>query len=102
MEYGAGTNALDASSHPTTSLSFEDLSGIGLRVNEPVFSFRVAADRNDLSPLPQTSTDLLHWNFAPLQFLDATDLGSSKYQFCFRLTNTSAPTRFFRSGTSGD
>ncbi len=102
LEYGAGTNALDAFSKPSTALSFEDLTGIGLGAKEAVFTFRAASNRDDLAPLPQTSTDLLNWNFAPLRFLDATDLGSSNYQLRFRLTDTSDPTRFFRAGTSGN
>lgn len=67
-----------------------------------VFSFPVAVDRDDLSLFPQTSTDLLQWNFPPLEFLDATGLGSSTYQFRFRLTDTSAAARFFRFGDPAD
>ena len=62
----------------------------------------MAADRGDLSLFPQTSTNLSQWNFPPLEFFDATDLGSSVHQLRFRLADTTAPARFFRFGTSGN
>ena len=101
IEYGAGTNALDSSSRPTGSLAFEDLTGMGLGNHEPVFSFAVATNRNDLTLLPFTSTDLSNWSFEPMEFLDAAGQGSFSTQLRFRLTDANDPTRFFRLGASG-
>ena len=101
IEYGAGTNALDSSSRPTGSLAFEDLTGMGLGNHEPVFSFAVATNRNDLTLLPFTSTDLSNWSFEPMEFLDAAGQGSFSTQLRFRLTDATDPTRFFRLGASG-
>ena len=44
----AGTGALDPSSRPAGAISFENLSGMGLGDSEVVFSFKVAANRDDL------------------------------------------------------
>jgi arylsulfatase A-like enzyme len=99
IEYASGTNGLDASSRPATTLTTEDLSGIGLSQDEIVFSFQTATGADDLAVLPSTSTDLVHWSFEPLQFLDAADLGSSTYQLRFRLTDPGDPARFFRCET---
>ncbi|MGB6220208.1 sulfatase [Haloferula sp.] len=102
IEYGAGTNALDPTSFPSQSLGSEDLSSMGFTANEIVFSYEVATDRDDLILNPSTSINLLDWSFAPLEFLDATELGGDISLFRFRLTTPTDPTRFFRSGTSGD
>jgi arylsulfatase A-like enzyme len=102
LEYGAGTDALDPASRPTATISTEDLTGIGLGDNEIVYSFTVATDPDDLALHPATSTDLLAWSFAPLEFLDATDLGNNHFHLRFRLTTAAEPKRFFRFGTSGD
>lgn len=101
LEYGAGTNALSATSRPAGVLTKEDLSGIGLSDSEWVYRFNVAVDRDDLSLEPATTTDLSNWSFQPLEFLDGTDLGASIYQLRFRVTNTGDPRRFFRVGDSG-
>ena len=96
MEYGAGTNALDPASRVNPVLSFEDLTGLGFSDEEIVFSMTMATDADDAFLQPSTSTDLSEWAFAPLEFLDATDLGGSKFDFRFRLTDTADSARFFR------
>ena len=101
LECGGGTDALDPSSRPAAALSTEDLTGIGFSNNEIVYSFTVATDLDDFALQPSTSSDLLNWSFAPLEFLDATDLGSQTFQLRFRLT-TNDPSRFFRFGTTPD
>ncbi|BDS07740.1 hypothetical protein NT6N_27800 [Oceaniferula spumae] len=95
-EYGAGSDALDAQSRPTTALDFEDLSGFGFGSNEPVYQYSMAIDRDDISWVPSTSTDLELWNYTPLQYLDVQDLGGGKMQFRFRLSNHLDAKRFFR------
>ena len=102
LEYGAGTDALDASSRPAGTLASEDLTSIGLSDSELLFSFTVATHPDDLALLPSTSTDLETWSFDPLEFLDAMELGGSRIQLRFRLTDTGDPTRFFRFGTPGN
>ena len=94
-EYGAGTDGLDPASRPTPQISFEDLTGEGFSADETVFRFQAAGDRDDLSLVPSTSTDLLNWSFSPLEFLDATDLGGDVWELRFRLTDLSAAARFF-------
>jgi hypothetical protein len=100
LEYGGGTGALDPSSRPVGAVSFEDLTSIGLGDSEVVFSLKVAANRDDLSLLPSTSTDLLHWSFEPLEFLDAIDRGGSSVELRFRLGSASGAAHFFRFGAS--
>jgi arylsulfatase A-like enzyme len=96
LEYGAGTGALDPSSRPVGAISFENLSGIGLGDSEIVFSFKVAANRDDLFLRPSTSTDLVNWSFEPLEFLDAVDRGGSSVELRYRLGGPSGASRFFR------
>lgn len=96
LEYGASTDALDASSRPVSTLSYEDLTSMGFSTDEIIFSLTVATDRDDLSLLPATSIDLLNWSFAPLEYLDATEMVGNAVQLRFRLSDHSAPTRFFR------
>jgi len=100
LEYGAGTDALDPASRPSGALSTEDLSSIGLSENELVYHFTALTDRNDLTTYPSTSTDLETWTFDPLEFLDATELGNSRVELRFRLTDTTDPVRFLRFGSS--
>jgi hypothetical protein len=100
LEYAAGSDPLDAASHPYQSLAIEDLSSTGHGNDEFVFSFNLATDADDFSLLPSTSTDLLNWSFDPLEFLGATDLGSSLHQLRYRLTDSSAASRFFRLQSS--
>ncbi|MCH7229009.1 sulfatase [Haloferula sp. A504] len=96
IEYGAGTDGLDPASRPVGHLDFEDLAAFGFGSDEPVYRFQIATDREDASFFPATSTNLVDWTFAPLEFLDATDLGGSQFQLRFRLTGTADPSRFFR------
>jgi arylsulfatase A-like enzyme len=96
VEYGAGTDALDPASTPKPVLSFEDLTGMGLSDREMIYSLEVAVDADDFLLAPSTSTDLVNWMFSPLQLLDATEVGASKYQLRFRLTDSDDPNRFFR------
>jgi hypothetical protein len=96
LEYGAGTNALDAASRVDPRLSVEDLTELGFSDQEIVFSMMMATNADDASLYPSTSTDLSTWAFSPLKFLDAIDLGKSKYELRFRLTDTEDPARFFR------
>lgn len=100
LEYAAGSDPLDAASHPYQSLAIEDLSSSGHGNDEFVFSFNLATDADDFSLLPTSSTDLLNWSFDPLEFLGATDLGSSLHQLRYRLTDSSADSRFFRLQSS--
>jgi hypothetical protein len=101
VEYAAGTDPLNPSSRPSSTLTTEDLSPIGLGNDELVFSFNLATATDDFTLLPTSSSDLLNWSFDPLEFLDATDLGSSLYEFRFRLTDPAAPARFFRLQGTG-
>lgn len=96
MEYGAGTDALDAASRAAPILSVEDLTALGYSDQEIVYSMTMATDADDVYLHPSTSTNLSAWAFSPLEFLDASDLGGSKFDFRFRLTDTEAPKRFFR------
>jgi arylsulfatase A-like enzyme len=98
IEYGAGTDGLDPSDRPLAHLSFDDLTEIGAGTHDPVFRFTVATDRDDLTLLPSTSTNLRDWSFGPLEFLDASDLGDSRFELRFRLTGPPDPVRFFRLG----
>jgi hypothetical protein len=102
VEYGAGTDAKDPSSYPQGLLTFEDLTSEGLSDREIVFSFPLATAPDDLTLIPSTSTDLEHWSFPPLQFLEALDLSPSTVRVRFRLTDKSDPARFFRFGGSTD
>jgi arylsulfatase A-like enzyme len=100
LEYAAGTDALDPADQPAPGFSFQDLTSIGLSNHEMVYQFRVAADADDFTLLPSTSTDLQTWFFEPLEFLDAMDLGDLSIELRFRVTDPSAGQRFFRLGTS--
>lgn len=98
LEYGSGTNALDPTSRPIALFTFEDLTEMGLGSHEGVYTFHVSADPNDLLLFPQTTTNLSGWSFEPLQFLDATGMGTSSLQLRFRLKDTTDLRRFFRTG----
>jgi arylsulfatase A-like enzyme len=102
LEYGAGTDALNPTSRPAAAITSEDLTPLGFSDHETVFSYTVAADADDAALLPTTTTDLITWSFAPLEFLDATDLGSHTMHLRFRLTSPADPQRFFRFGSSAD
>jgi arylsulfatase A-like enzyme len=97
FEYAAGTDALNPTNRPTPTLSFEDLTSLGFSNHEIVYRFPVAADRDDFTLLPSTSTNLQTWGFAPLQFLNATNTGGYNFQLRFRDTAPSARQRFFRA-----
>lgn len=99
-EYAAGTDALDPNSHPVQQISIEDLSGMGLGSNEPVYSIISAADRDDYSLIPLCSPDLSNWSHLPLQLLDASDLGNNTYNLRFRLLEPSATEHFFKLDSS--
>lgn len=98
MEYGSGTNALDPASRPVATISFEDLTGMGLGAEEAVYAFDVSADPNDLSLFPETSTNLTHWSFEPLRFLDVTGVGTSSLHLRFLLKESNGAKQFFRIG----
>jgi arylsulfatase A-like enzyme len=102
IEYGMGTDALNPTSRPAGTISIEDLTPFGFSDRETVFSYTVAADADEAALLPSTSGDLLSWSSAPLEFLDATDLGSNSVHLRFRLTSQADPQRFFRFGTSAN
>jgi arylsulfatase A-like enzyme len=99
LEYGTGTNALDPASRPVGTLATEDLTGMGLSNRELVYSVSASTLPNDLTVTPSTSTNLQNWSFAPLAFLDATDLGGGRSLFRYRLTTPNDPVRYFRAGT---
>jgi len=96
FEYGSGSDPLDATDKPSVELTTEDLTDLGFTGDEKVYSFTVKSDADDLSLSPATSTDFLAWSFAPLEFLDATQLDDSTHRLRFRLTDQSDPKRFFR------
>lgn len=102
LEYGAGTDGLDPADQPSPVFSFEDLTGLGFTKREMVYRFQVAADADDFTLLPSTSTNLATWFFEPLEFLDAMDLGGSNVELRFRVAGPSAPRRFFRLEESMD
>jgi hypothetical protein len=95
---GSTPNALDPTSRPIALFTFEDLTEMGLGSHEGVYTFHVSADPNDLLLFPQTTTNLSDWSFEPLQFLDATGMGTSSLQLRFRLKDTTDLRRFFRTG----
>lgn len=97
VEYGAGTDGLNPADRPMSVLSFEDLTGFGFSNHELVYRFPVAADADDFTLLPGTSTNLQTWRFDPLQFLEAVNLGGYDLQMRFRVTDRSASRRFFRT-----
>jgi arylsulfatase A-like enzyme len=99
LEYSTGTNGLDPADRPQPVLSFEDLTSLGFSNHEPVYRFPLAADADDFTLLPSTSTDLNTWSFDPLKFLDATDPVGHDIELRFRVTHPTAPQRFFRLGT---
>lgn len=98
LEYAAGSHPLNVASRPDEFFSFENLTSMGFGENDAVFSFSAATDRDDFTLLPYTSTDLQNWFQHPLTLLDATDMGGSKMRLRFRLTDDTAPYRFFRIG----
>ena len=97
LEYGTGTNPLDPASRPVGALTTEDLTGNGFSNREFVYSVFASTLPNDLAVLPSTSANLEDWSFAPLAFLDATDLGGGRSVFRYRLTTPNDPVRFFRA-----
>ena len=80
----------------------EDLTSFGFSDKETVYSFTLKSDADDLAVSPSTSSDLLAWSFAPLKFLDATELTDSTFRFRFRSTDATDPKRFFRLGVDGE
>jgi arylsulfatase A-like enzyme len=100
IEYAAGSSALDPSDRPKTNLSFTNLSNMGFGRNESVFSFDLRTDRDDISLLPTTSTNLASWSFHPLSFLDATRIDGSYFQFRFRVLGVYLPNYRRRDGSS--
>lgn len=103
LEYAAGTNPLAANSRPASTLDTAvDLSSFGFSNQEKVFSFTTSTLPNDTTLNPATSTNLLNWSFAPLKFLDATDLGNNSTRMRFRLTTPNDPVRFFHAGLSAE
>lgn len=97
IEYGAGTSGLNPASFPTSSLTIQDLTGLGYSNDELVFSFDVASNSDDLTLWPATSTDLQTWHFDPLEFVDSQPIGGSMLHLRFRLPDRSDPRRFFRT-----
>lgn len=73
---------------------------MGLSDREIVYRFQVAADADDFTLVPSTSTDLKTWFFEPLEFLDVTDPVGPNVELRFRVTGPSAAQRYFRLGTS--
>jgi arylsulfatase A-like enzyme len=102
LEYAAGTDGLDPSDRPMPVLSFENLTSLGFSNRETVFRFPIAADADDFTLLPSTSTDLEDWAFDPLEFLDAPQSGAGGRELRFRVRDLSAAKRFFRLETSVD
>jgi arylsulfatase A-like enzyme len=100
IEYAAGSNPLDRADRPKTDLSVTNLSNMGFGANESVFRFELRTDRDDISLLPSTLTDLINWTSQPMNFLDAVRIDSSYYLFRFRAPRESAPRRFFRLDSS--
>jgi arylsulfatase A-like enzyme len=100
LEYASGSDPRDAVSRPTCLLTIEDLTHLGLSTREIVYSAIIATLPDDLTLTPATSSNLLDWTFAPLAFLDATDLGGGRSRIRFRLATPGEPSRFFRSETT--
>jgi arylsulfatase A-like enzyme len=100
LEYGSGTDGLDPNDRPNHALTFEDLSSFGLSNHEMVYRCQLAANADDFTLLPSTSTDLRTWLFEPLEFLDTVNPGSSHVELRFRIADPSTSQRFFRMGTS--
>jgi arylsulfatase A-like enzyme len=102
FEYGTGSDPLDQAAKPAVKLTMENLTSFGFSDKEMVYSFILKSDADDLAVSPSTSTDLLAWSFAPLKFLDATELTDSTFRFRFRSTDGTDPKRFFRLGVDGE
>jgi hypothetical protein len=102
MEYLAGTAPLDPFSVPTAVLSFENLEASGFSDHEPVYRFEVAVAPNDATLWPETSTDLVQWDFTPLEFLDATALDANRIRLRFRVPAPVTGTRFLRTRASAE
>ncbi len=102
MEYLSGTGALDPSSVPTPTLTFENLESLGFSNHEPVYLFEVALAADDATLWPETSTNLDKWDFNPLEFLDASPVDATRTRLRFRLAAPDAARRFFRTRTSGE
>jgi hypothetical protein len=102
LEYAAGTDGLDPADRPVPVLSFEDLTRQGLSDREMVYRFPIAADADDFTLLPATSTDLQNWDFDPLEFVDALASGGGGMELRFRVGDLSAARRFFRLEPSGE
>jgi arylsulfatase A-like enzyme len=98
LEYGSGTDPLDPASAPAGTLTTADLTGIGFSERELVFQMVASTLPNDITIVPATSSDLRQWSFAPLRFLDATDVGGGRSLFRYRLPPPRDPVRFFRAG----
>lgn len=97
LEYGFGTDPLDPASRPAGNLATDDLTGLGFSNRELVYSVVVSILPNEITIIPATSTDLGNWSFAPLRFLDATDIGGGRRLFRYRVTGPLDPARFFRA-----
>ncbi|MDA7882009.1 sulfatase-like hydrolase/transferase [Akkermansiaceae bacterium] len=95
LEYATGTDPLDSASKSDFSLSLENL-GRGL---EPVFSFRMALEPDDVFLYPSTSTDLSTWSPAVLELVDASPLSNEAATWVrFRLAQLDGEkARFFRA-----
>ncbi len=95
LEYATGTDPLDSASKSDFSLSLENL-GRGL---EPVFSFRMALEPDDVFLYPSTSTDLSTWSPAVLELVDASPLSNETATWVrFRLAQLDGEkARFFRA-----
>jgi len=64
------------------------------------YRFLIAANADDFTLMPSTSTNLVTWSLAPLEFIDFNALGGHTLELRFRVTDASAPRRYFRFGTS--
>lgn len=97
LEYAAGTDPLNPADRPSPVLAHENLTGQGLSDSEMVLRFPVAGKADDFTLVPSTSTDLTSWFFGSFKFLEAIDLGSSRYEMRFRVADPLTPRRFFRA-----
>jgi hypothetical protein len=95
LKYLEKTGAIDNFLSMTNPITVLDKTATG---SGTLDGDSVATDRDDLSLLPSTSTNLQDCSFGPLEFLDASNLIGSSFELRYLLTGLPGPARSFRLG----